>query len=258
MPMAGVPGQPSVIDLLGTPGPHRYEVDIPDSALLALVSALGPALPSQVELVFDFADPDTWVRLYTEDDYLLGVDPTIDLWGVGLTTTVLGGETAPFSVTGSASRLGEAGGGRIAMLAKFAFDGPLNAGASTVTIHDLLNEEEGARELVAGLPIILTARPGGRPNAAILETPSRAIPKVRVEIQTKDGAVYDFLLREEKATIAYPLLCPPGDRPPRTNLTTRFTIDDGIGPAVLVSTVQAWRCLDFIRGTNNPRSLRVP
>jgi len=248
----------AVIDLVGTPGPHQYEVDIPDSALLALASALGPALPSQVELVFDFADPDTSVRLSTEDDYLLGIDPTIDLWGVGLTATMLGSETEPFSVTGSAGRLGEAGAGNIGMLPKFSFTGTINVATSTVTIDNLLNEVDGAGELVAGLPSILTARPGGRPNAAIFETRSGAIPKIRVEIQTKDGKAYDFVLREEKATIALPLLCPPSARTPRTNLTTSFTIDDGVNPAVLVSTEQAWRCLDFIRGTNNPRSLRVP
>lgn len=162
------------------------------------------------------------------------------------------------SVTGRATRLGEAGAGVVAIVEKFTFEGDINLGTSSLTIDHLLNEVGGAGELVTGLPIILNARPGGKPNYAIFETASSAIPKVRVEIQTKDGEIYDFLLRDERTTIAFPMLCPPGTRSPTTDLTTSFTIDDGVNPPVAVSTVEAWRCVDLIRGTNHPRSLRTP
>lgn len=163
------------------------------------------------------------------------------------------------SVTGSAKRLGEAGAGNVGMLVKFEFAGAIDLSTSTITIHSLLDEAGGAGELVAELPVTLEALPGGRPNGAIFETPPQARPKFRVEVQTKgDEGLFSFLSRVEFATIAFPLLCPPGSRPPRTNLATHFTIDDGVNPPVVVALTHAWRCLDFIRGTNNPRSLAVP
>jgi hypothetical protein len=162
------------------------------------------------------------------------------------------------SVTGSAKRLGEAGAGDIGISMKFTYLGAIDLSASTVTVHNLLNELGGAGELVSGLPITLSVRPGGRPNAAIFETPPRARPKFRLEVQTKGSGLFDFRLRVEFERIAFPRLCPPSGRPPRINLVTRFTIDDGVNPPVEVATTQAWRCTDFIRGTNDPRSLRVP
>lgn len=164
------------------------------------------------------------------------------------------------SVTGSANRLGEAGAGNIGMSLKFTYLGAIDLSASTVTIHNLLNELGGAGELVSGLPITLDVRLGGRPNAAIFETPPQARPKLRLEVQTKGSGLFDSHLRVEFAKIAFPRLCPPSGRPPRTNLATSFTIIgiDSVASTVEVETTQAWRCTDFIRGTSNPRSLRVP
>ncbi len=178
-------------------------------------------------------------------------------------------DLADTSVTGSASRVGlvappgKDAGAQVGILTKFTFAGPINLGASTVTIRELLDEVGGAGELVKGtggvdlLPMTLVPSPGGRPNGAIFETRSRAVPKVRVEIQTKGRGLFDFLLRVDRGTIpAFPNLC-EGPRS-RTNLTTSFVINDGVNP-VVISTDQAWRCLDLIEGDpRRPRSLRVP
>jgi hypothetical protein len=188
--------------------------------------------------------------------------PDGQLYLVSLSRGEMGGEILTISqtsATGSAKRLGEAGAGNVGMLVKFEFAAAIDLSTSTITIHSLLDEAGGAGELVAELPVTLEARPGSRPNGAIFETPPQARPKFRVEVQTKgDEGLFSFLSRVEFATIAFPLLCPPGSRPPRTNLATHFTIDDGVNPPVVVALTHAWRCLDFIRGTNNPRSLAVP
>jgi hypothetical protein len=155
------------------------------------------------------------------------------------------------SATASANRVGDDAAAQVGILVKFPFAGPVNLGASTVTINSLLNERGGTRELVKGtggvdlLPITLRPRSGSKPTAAIFETPSRAIPKVRLEIQTKGQGVFDFLLRVDRATIpAFPQLC-GGEPRPTTDLVTNFIIDDGVNP-IVVSTKQPWRCLDLV------------
>jgi len=175
------------------------------------------------------------------------------------------------SLTGSASRVGQVAapgketGAKVGMVEKFTLSGFVDLGASTLTIQSLLDEPGGASELVNGLggvdllPLTLAALPGGKPNYAIFETPSGALPKVRVEMQTKGQNIYDWLLRLERTTIpAFPQRCTGGSRP-TTSLATSFTIDDGVNPPVEVSTVKPWRCLDLIGGDpQKPRSLRTP
>jgi hypothetical protein len=183
--------------------------------------------------------------------------------------------TGPFiaNVTGSTNRVGVVpppgndAGAQVRVLVKFPFVEPVNLGAATVTLNSLLVElgPDGAGELVTGtdgvpiLPLILTARPGGGPDAAIFETPLRSIPKVLLEIQTKGQGLFDWLLKVDRGTIpVFPQLCAGAPRL-TTDLTTSFTIDDGVNPPVVVSTEQPWRCLDLMGGDpKKPRSLRVP
>jgi hypothetical protein len=201
-------------------------------------------------------------------------------WGLASTNEFSGSSGVTFgpansTVTGSANRVGlvpppgKDAAAQVRILVKFTTAAPANLGASTVTIDSLLNERGGAGELVKGtdgvnlLPMTLFARPGSTPTAAIFETPSRAIPKVRLEVQTKGQNLFDWLLRVDRGTIpAFPELCTGGSRL-TTNLLTQFTIDDGINPPVPISTVQPWRCLDLVGiprvpPAPAPRSLRAP
>jgi hypothetical protein len=163
---------------------------------------------------------------------------------------------------------GETGGAQVSISGTFIFSRNIDLSASTVTVNSLLNEVEGAGELVKGtggvdiLPIDLFPRDGSTPTAAIFETSSGARPSFRMEIKTREEGVFEFNLKVDRATIpAFPKLCAGGTRP-KTNLTTSFVINDGVNP-VVVSTEQAWRCLDLVDVLRappalSPRSLRVP
>jgi hypothetical protein len=177
----------------------------------------------------------------------------------------------PASLTGSAKRVGlvpppgQDAGAQIGLLVKFTFDGTLDLSASTVTIDMVLNEVGSAGELLPGLPITFSPRPGSTPTAAIYETPSRVIPKVRLEIRAKgDEGLFDWRLKVDRATIPNPPQLCSGTLRLTTNLTTSFVISDG-GSEVLPSVIvpvrieQPWRCLDLIDGdSQKPRSLRAP
>jgi hypothetical protein len=167
-----------------------------------------------------------------------------------------------FPLAAKANRVGEteSTSAQVRISGTFPFSGAIDLSTSTVTIDDLLNEMGGAGELGQRVSTTLTARPGGNPNAAIYETPDGIRPTFRMEIKNRDpeNPVFEFNLRVDRATIsAFPELCE--GEPPTTDLTTSFSIDDGVNPPVVVSTVQRWRCLDLIGGDpEKPRSLRVP
>lgn len=181
----------------------------------------------------------------------------------------------PASLTGSANRVGlvpspgQDAGAQVGLLVKFTFNGSLDLSASTVTIDNLLNEQGGAGELVKGIngvnlpPVILFARPGSTATGAIYETPSRTIPKVRLEIRAKGEGLFDWRLRVDRATIPAPSLC-AGTPRLTTNLTTSFVIRDGGSEArpsadLEVRAEQPWRCLDLTGGDpTKPGSLRTP
>jgi hypothetical protein len=179
------------------------------------------------------------------------------------------------AVTGSASRLGippalrQDTGAQVRLSGKFIVAGELNLTNAAVYLRNLLTEVGADGELLKGIrgadlgTLTLTARSGRRPNAAILETPSRVRPRVRMEIKNRDTnkRVFEFALKVERGAIpTFPQLC-GGASHLTTNLLSNFTIDDGVNahPPVVVATVQAWRCLDLIGDDpKKPRSLRVP
>jgi hypothetical protein len=174
------------------------------------------------------------------------------------------------SVSGSASRVGQvpapgsAGSAQVKFSTKLAFAGVVDLASATVTIDALLGEEEagGAGELVLGVPIVLRARRGGSSTAAIFETPSGEMPKVRVDMQIKQPSLSTVAISVDRATLPrFPRRCSIDSIDSRltTQLTTRFTIDDGINPPVTVTTREPWRCLDAPQGDPFlPRSLRTP
>jgi CSLREA domain-containing protein len=174
------------------------------------------------------------------------------------------------SVSGSASGVGKVPppgskeSAQVKFSAAFAFAGVIDLASATVTINVLLGEEEegGAGELVPGVPIVLRARPGGRSSAATFETPSGVTPRFRVDVQIKQPSLSTVAIEVDQTTLPRsPQLCSFASRPATTNLTTMFTIDDGIDPPVTVTTREPWRCLGLAPTGGNahqPRSLRTP
>ena len=143
------------------------------------------------------------------------------------------------------------GSAQVIISGKCTFDGDIDLGASTVTMTDLLNDMEGAGELVTGtggvdiLPMTLVARSGSGAEAATFERfPTGARPSFRLVIENQDPeqGLFKFDLRVDRATILeFPVAC-LGGLDDTANLTTSFIIDDGFNPPVAVSTVEAWRC----------------
>jgi len=191
-----------------------------------------------------------------------------------LTNSAVAEWTQPSSVaalTGSASRIGLVpapgtdAGAQVRMSMRLAFDGPINLGGSALAIHRLLHEAGGAGELAEGmdgaalLPIVLAPKPGGTWTDASYDTLSRSVPRVRVDIHARGQGLYDLTLRVDRATMpGIPRRCAANGRL-ATDLTLNFVLDDGLNPAVAVSSVASWRCLDLVGGDPaRPRSLRTP
>jgi hypothetical protein len=123
----------------------------------------------------------------------------------------------------------------ISMVGTFLLDGEVDLGAvpATLTISSLLND--GARD-VAGLPLTLLGDHRNNANVARFNTPVGTLPIAKVTIGAKGGGRFTFRVDVAKATIEPPSLCPT------TNLTTSFTINDGISPPVTLTTLQPWLC----------------
>jgi hypothetical protein len=138
----------------------------------------------------------------------------------------------------------------VAIVGIFTSDGAidLSASAATVTIESLFNEVGGAGEVVAGLPpLTLFADSRNNANVARFNTPVGTLPIAKVTIGAKGGGRFTLRVDVAKATIEPPSLCPT------TDLTTSFTINDGVNPPVVVTTTQPWLCF----GTGN-RYLKSP
>jgi hypothetical protein len=284
------PGQPSVGQLREMASIASGRLDVPPFCdASAEPACAGATAESTFDLFFELEAPNTpfgALLLHTGEPKHLQATLSADQPGEGDTyqnfdvfplldeaDVPSGIEVGPasftpspaVSLTGSAIRVGvipdpgRDAGAKVGMTMKFTFAGSVNLGASILTLHSLLDEFGGAGELLPNLPLLLSARVGGKPNFAIFETPSRALPKVRVEIQTKGQNIYDFLLRVERTTIsAFPQRC-AGEQPATTLLATRFTIQDNVNRPVEIGTVRPWRCSDLIGGDpQKPRSLRVP
>jgi hypothetical protein len=148
--------------------------------------------------------------------------------------------------------------------AKFAFAGAIDLASATLTIDALLSEDEegGAGELVQGIPIVLHAQPGSGSSAATFATPPRATPSITVDVQMEQPSFATVAMTVLRATLPrFPQLCSLASLPPTTNLTTRFTIDDGINPAVTIATQEPWRCRGLIPDPVfplQPDSLKTP
>jgi hypothetical protein len=178
-------------------------------------------------------------------------------------TSTLRGTVTAFS--GTASNVGVAAGGSAIDIAEnFTFNGTMNLSTATVTISSLLQEVGGAGELVQGVPITLAFGGTDPDEGPFYSSPSGVDPKYRfvIKIQDPQQGKWTSHLKVDNAVLPkYPTLCTfISSNTYRTNLTTVYSIKpSGGGASLVVSTVQPWRCLDFVGGDpNKPSSLRAP
>jgi len=144
-----------------------------------------------------------------------------------------------FRLSGSAQGLGRGPErGRLGLIERVTVTAPLDLASPvvTVTIAHLLNEIQGAGELVDGLPLTLRVEPGNDAALATFSTTPGARPVVRLSIRARSRGVLDLVLKLTGAAIDRPVACTP------TMLMTSVTIDDGINPAVVLPLAQAWNC----------------
>jgi hypothetical protein len=144
--------------------------------------------------------------------------------------------------------------GFVRIIGSFLSVAPLDLGRQGVvaTIVNLL--EEANVELAAGTPITLTPRTFSR-RVTTFETPPGTKPFVRLVVRTcipeqetcpnphlgTDAGEYNFRL-EAQITLAAPAECVP-PAPDSTELTTRFSINDGLHEPVHVTIEdQPWTC----------------
>jgi hypothetical protein len=122
---------------------------------------------------------------------------------------------------------------------------------ATLTVSALLDEADGAGELVRGnggatlLPLTLGARAGSTPTAAIYQRASGVRPVVWAEVKNRDPktARIEFSIKVDRATMPIgPALCSAGS-PSTTELTTQFNLQVGTGTPVGVEVIVPWQCL---------------
>jgi len=121
---------------------------------------------------------------------------------------------------------GQIGGIEYRIEGKFEYDGPLDLSKSTVTFHNLLDEEGGNGEMLlttdnadlvcpepagdcvlipnVSMPTLFSSS-SSKPVEAKYETPGRFRPPVRVQIKNKEG-VYQFNVRLDRGTSPQVLL----------------------------------------------------
>jgi hypothetical protein len=158
---------------------------------------------------------------------------------------------------GVTPRPGGEADGRVKLYGRFTYGTRLlDLASATITLEALLDElgAGAAGELTSRgdgspvLPLQVTARKGGRRFQALYETLGAARPSVKFEIKRRprNGNDYYFLLIVKGIGILkFPRLCLDVNGEITKALTTmemRYTIDDGVEPAVLVRARGNFRC----------------
>ncbi|HEV8437730.1 MAG TPA: SBBP repeat-containing protein [Methylomirabilota bacterium] len=155
--------------------------------------------------------------------------------------TLQGSATAVGAGTDSAS---------IRLQAQFTATDAVSLDQATLTLEALLDEVGGAGELVKGgggavlLPLLLTARAGGKPTDAIYQTPSGVRPVVWAEVKIRDPktGLMEAYIKLDRATIPIgPASC--AGSPATTRLRTSFSVQSNGGAPVGVDLTLPWRCL---------------
>ena len=126
--------------------------------------------------------------------------------------------------------------GKVRLQGKQPLSGALDLGKASLTLQNVLTEENGAGELLRGgngagiLPQIFTARPGGTATQAHFESADGAQPSVLLEVKNRDPkkGILEFTLKAEDGVIVTSRRCAANSQ--RTGLTTRLTLNDGVHP----------------------------
>src|SRR5207249_4437569 len=144
---------------------------------------------------------------------------------------------------------GSNGTAQISITGRFQVNGPIDFRLSTAVFDDLLNELDGAGELVRGLdagpalpfPLALVRRDGDRREITYRGPADGSHPSCRLQVKARGRGVFDFFLdckTPDGATIPLPpLSCGEGSM---TDLSTSFTVNST--PVIRVNTVQPWQC----------------
>jgi hypothetical protein len=140
------------------------------------------------------------------------------------------------SITGSATALPFPAGNFQSLSGSFFAAAPVNLGAATMTIQSMLRSP--TNELVAGVPVTLVALPGGTPNSAVYVAVGS--PSVVVEIVNLGPLGYLVNIDGFVASIARPSTC--GFIFGSAQLTTRFTLNDGVNAPIVASGTDTWQC----------------
>ena len=144
---------------------------------------------------------------------------------------------------------GSNGTAQISITGRFQVNGPIDFRLSTAVFDDLLNELDGAGELVRGLdagpalpfPLALVRRDGDRREITYRGPADGSHPGCRLLVKARGRGVFDFSIdckTPDGATIPLPpLSCGEGSM---TDLSTSFTVNST--PVIRVNTVQPWEC----------------
>jgi hypothetical protein len=160
-------------------------------------------------------------------------------------------------LSGSATGVGESEEDQatLTLKGKFNVSTPLALDQATVTVEALLHEVEGAGELLSGLPLGLTAKPGSTADEATFRSEPHTQPRVRLDIHQRANQPAEFKLKLEQGSIPqFPQHCAP-EEDPTTALALRFTIEDGVNLPLVVEGEVAWACKG--EDPQEPETLKV-
>ncbi len=131
--------------------------------------------------------------------------------------------------------------GDLHLSGRFSYDGTFDLAKAQLVIDSVLNEREGAGELIPGV----TAQTGqdlvlhtthSTKHSAVFKTPSGVVPKVRAMLNSRNGQLR-LDLHISDVSILRPEFC--GDK---TDLTTEMVMLDGENAPVNFTISEPWTC----------------
>ena len=131
--------------------------------------------------------------------------------------------------------------GDLRLFSVFSYDGGLDLSNASLVIDSVLNEIDGAGELIPGVSaltgqsLVLEARSGAK-DWAVFQAPGGEKPRVQAGLFAVKGELQLHLLIGD-ANIMEPEMCGT-----QSNLTTAIVIFDGQHPPVELKISKPWRC----------------
>ena len=147
--------------------------------------------------------------------------------------------------SGEASAVGTPRQGRLKLSAEIPVLDPLDLRTAVLTLDGLLEEINGAGELVNDhtgndlSPLVLVASRGARATEGEFTTPRGQLPQVTVRLKV-DGDMLDVRLQVDRASIQSPGKC--AGLSPTTRLQLTLRVDDLVHPPVELITREHWAC----------------